>query len=116
MWTNKIGQEINIGDRVVAVGTSKSRVGVYQGEFVGLSKSNNPQVRVLVKNVHTGYVFKATGLPALSTWNYMRQNRIDVPYSWLYDSEYRKVSDAYASTIISTYGDRHYIGKGLIRN
>lgn len=54
-FTNKEGQVINPGDKVVTIATGYShRIKVRIGTYVGLSKGKNPTVEVLSKDVY-GY-------------------------------------------------------------
>ncbi len=50
MYKNHLGQELNPGDRVVAIATGYSHaIRIREGVFVGVSPTGNPQVRVKAK-------------------------------------------------------------------
>lgn len=66
-FTNSVGQTLEPGDKVVALGKSWGRISTYIGEYIGVSKSNNPQVRISTK--HYMYVHKETGEEAY--WPYV---------------------------------------------
>jgi hypothetical protein len=61
-FTNKEGQVINPGDKVVTIATGYShRIKVRIGTYVGLSKGKNPTVEVLTKNV-VGYWYNGKNI------------------------------------------------------